>query len=700
MLESRSKSELLPCIERGLNDALNDIAEAYSPRLRTSIEDWIFNAYIDDEEEELEKNRSLTTIVEKDRLILQKQFEVTMQFYRNIEKACPRLNQAEEVEEEEVIVAGQLSPKALKFLSMLESRSKSELLPCIERGLNDALNDIAEECIPRLRKFAECWAFDEFIDKEEEEELTTIVDDDWGILEKKFKNTMRCFPGIVLAEREDCLLIKWLAIPEFDDTYILRIVSLIPSVVELGIELNQFKERGGLLLPASTDVNYVVLNDIIGYSRKQGECHNRLDACFLAVCKRLRESNNLTKEDIENYGLLTKCFSPKLLRYLVELDPMTVAASSSSSAAALQQVRILPQQNNINSALHKIGDTKQNTDNEEAMGAELIKKDAGAIAASSNSSAIGGVLVASDTQVELLGDRTHTIPDFIADDAGRVAGIAATSDEGVPSKTNLPVTAAEKTKDAAVITATNNDEDNQPVASRTRLRKKARIRASQKPKKKASVLASTSTSVEGSNKQTDQAIICPETATTSAAKELPTDAADEFIRIIKKEFVVDPLLLRYKKILDTTEVDQEKYDCLRKKYMDKQRGERSTESSTRSGAWYETLVQLKLRPKIICYGEKAKKLIQNNNLIDSYRILLKLEFYDSISPERIGDQIPRPIWWDNDLDNDLGNDLDNDLKEYRIIVDIWNEENAISVDDNESVNNQAKAANIKIEKET
>jgi hypothetical protein len=98
------------------------------------------------------------------------------------------------------------------------------------------------------------------------------------------------------------------------ETYNLRSISLIPLVVELGIELHQFEApfdpelRGGLLLTSEDDDGTIwnVLQCIICYhhddddddddddTKNENNNNNELlDQCFLAVWKILRDNGRL-----------------------------------------------------------------------------------------------------------------------------------------------------------------------------------------------------------------------------------------------------------------------------------------------------------------------------------------------------------------------------------------------------------------------
>jgi hypothetical protein len=208
----------------------------------------------------------------------------------------------------------ELSPDGQKILSVLEI--KSELPPYINGIINEELNIIATEFLSKIRNSLQDLIFE--YDNEEEEVIRdtslfkTIADNDWSIEEKQYETAIRFFPGLLL-EKTYGYPIQCLIITNHGEKYNSRNVSLIPLVVELGIELHQFAEelRGGLLCPYVDGQGLVwsVLQCIMCYSRDEDENIDLLDGCFLAVFKRLRENNHLIKEDIRQYNLVGELFS-------------------------------------------------------------------------------------------------------------------------------------------------------------------------------------------------------------------------------------------------------------------------------------------------------------------------------------------------------------------------------------------------------
>jgi len=125
---------------------------------------------------------------------------------------------------------------------------------------------------------------------------------------------------------------------EEDDTYNLKHVSLIPIVIKLGIELDQFDEllRGGLLspYPYPSPSEWNTLQEIICYYTKKNENNELLDDCFSIVRNWMRENKHLVIEDVREYNLVGKFFSTDAgsgivsesrTQYLINMDPMTLA---------------------------------------------------------------------------------------------------------------------------------------------------------------------------------------------------------------------------------------------------------------------------------------------------------------------------------------------------------------------------------------
>mmetsp|Transcript_54097 Transcript_54097/g.62488 ORF Transcript_54097/g.62488 Transcript_54097/m.62488 type:complete len:421 (-) Transcript_54097:44-1306(-) len=125
-----------------------------------------------------------------------------------------------------------------------------------------------------------------------------------------------------------CMSMRWTE----DMNYNLRLVSLIPLIVRLGIQLQQFNalERGGLLklYPSGR----TPLQCIICYHRNELTT-NTADECFSVVVERLREEKLFMKEDIQQHNLvgysITKnnngYFLESQIQYLIDWDPMTLS---------------------------------------------------------------------------------------------------------------------------------------------------------------------------------------------------------------------------------------------------------------------------------------------------------------------------------------------------------------------------------------
>jgi hypothetical protein len=153
---------------------------------------------------------------------------------------------------------------------------------------------------------------------------------------------IRFFPDVLSDKRHDLYPMQWMAKRTNYPNYILTNMSLIPLLAELGIELHQFDEelRGGLL---STYTNGTkVLEMIIRYQRKEMKNNELLDECFLGVWNRLRENNNMKKEDIQQYNLVGELcvvingyFSEKRFRYFIDWDPMPLYANQSTAICYL-----------------------------------------------------------------------------------------------------------------------------------------------------------------------------------------------------------------------------------------------------------------------------------------------------------------------------------------------------------------------------
>jgi len=231
-----------------------------------------------------------------------------------------------------------LSMEGQKVMSIINI--KSELPPEFESAINEVLNDAADGLLFRIRNSLQ----DLIYNYKEDEEGEKVVRDTLltTIEEKQFETAIRFFPDILsdkmLYRGYQHYPIEWMALPIYGK-YDLRNASLIPLMVELGIELRQFDEelRGGLL---STHLRGCrcgcpnVLQRIVCYDLKENENNQLLDECFLTVWNRLKENNHFIKEDLRQHNLLGRlifsskhagrCFSEARFRYIVDWDPMTL----------------------------------------------------------------------------------------------------------------------------------------------------------------------------------------------------------------------------------------------------------------------------------------------------------------------------------------------------------------------------------------
>ena len=243
-----------------------------------------------------------------------------------------------------------LLPAGQKLLAILQQ--KSELPPYVDSKINEELNAMAEEFLTKIRSSVVDLFFEDDLGDEELElkrreqqlqknkSIITVVDKDWYNVEKKFEKAIRFFPDILRDRRYENYPLQWMTSFRGCRMYNLQFISLIPLLVRLGIELQQFDEalRGGLLLQNVDEEGQVlhyltVLHFIVQYRRMKDEENNKLvDEVFFSVWKQLRETNIFRKEDIKQLKLMLFYFHPptedvgcifsvRKFRYLVDWDP-------------------------------------------------------------------------------------------------------------------------------------------------------------------------------------------------------------------------------------------------------------------------------------------------------------------------------------------------------------------------------------------
>ncbi|OEU09074.1 hypothetical protein FRACYDRAFT_248933 [Fragilariopsis cylindrus CCMP1102] len=304
---SRSKSEFPPFINGQIYQAVNSIANEFLSKVRTAVQDLLLMINHHDNSEHRRQ----------DELLPQQQYK-------------------------QLQVEDLLSSEGQQVLSILGSRSNLELPPFINRQINQAVNSIADKFLSKVRTAVrDLLVIDIYVQEarleERERGLTkTIVDEDWYEDERKIANAIRYFPDVLLEKRYGMYPIHELTCQQGNNAdYILKNISRIPLLVELGSELGQFDEelRGGLLSTWTDDedTDWTVLWSIIIYDRTENGTTNLVDECFSAVWKRLRQNNHLKKEDIREYNLVGRLlmndigiFSEARLLYFVDWDPMTL----------------------------------------------------------------------------------------------------------------------------------------------------------------------------------------------------------------------------------------------------------------------------------------------------------------------------------------------------------------------------------------
>jgi len=233
-----------------------------------------------------------------------------------------------------------LTPEGQNVRSIL-AKKLEDLPQCVINKINERMNDIAAagEFLTKVRTSL---VDDLFVRngqhrREQQQQtrgLTTAITDkeEWPKEEKRYETAFRLFPDILLEEKHGYNLIQWLTITIADDTYRLKDISLIPLVLKLGIELQQFDTelRGGLL--SLYPSGQIPLQRIIGYGRNE-HTTNTTDECFSVVVERLREENLLVKEDIQQYNVGERLFTQNndgfflesQVQCLIDMDPMTLS---------------------------------------------------------------------------------------------------------------------------------------------------------------------------------------------------------------------------------------------------------------------------------------------------------------------------------------------------------------------------------------
>ena len=162
--------------------------------------------------------------------------------------------------------------------------------------------------------------------------------------EEEVEFAIRCFPGVLSRGIETNIGVKYpiallLYFNHGGDVFRCNVkaASFIPLLARLGIELGQFEinERGGLLAEVEEGDN--VLHFLVSTSddSHDAEHHQLVDDRFLGVLRRLRETNLLKKEDIQEHNLvLGLCqydyFAKKRFQYLTDWDPNSLTYADDS----------------------------------------------------------------------------------------------------------------------------------------------------------------------------------------------------------------------------------------------------------------------------------------------------------------------------------------------------------------------------------
>ena len=247
-----------------------------------------------------------------------------------------------------------LLPAGQKLLSILTQ--KSTLPPYVESQINEELNTIAEEFLIKMQSAVADLLFEDDLDtialkkerrKQQEQKhksIKTIVDrKDWYKIEQQYEKAIRFFPDTLHERRYGYYPIQLMAGPveETDDSttsnliYNFQLISLIPLIAKLGIELQQFNDgdRGGLLLQHSPLYSIVIYRRIIENNKESNEF---VDNVFFSVWNKLREDNLFRKEDIKQLKMIlpyvipdtekaSSVFTVRKFRYLVDFDPTVLS---------------------------------------------------------------------------------------------------------------------------------------------------------------------------------------------------------------------------------------------------------------------------------------------------------------------------------------------------------------------------------------
>ena len=251
-----------------------------------------------------------------------------------------RAHQEQEEDEEELLQPRivLLTPEGQQVCSIL-ARKPEELPQYFVNQINELMNDIAAEgeFLPKFRTSVveDLFVNEEHHRREQQQQkrgLTTTITDkeEWSKEEKRYDAALRLFPGILSEKFNGLYPIQRMVLRMKNRNYNLRLVSLIPLVVKLGIKLQQFKteERGGLLSPYPIDDGGNALQWIICYNRDEYTT-NVTDECFSAVVERLRKENLFITEDIQQSNLFGELCSSDVgsflasrFVYFIDRDPI------------------------------------------------------------------------------------------------------------------------------------------------------------------------------------------------------------------------------------------------------------------------------------------------------------------------------------------------------------------------------------------
>ena len=272
---------------------------------------------------------------------------------------------------EQLIIAPRyqaLSPAGQKLLAILTK--KSELLPThVESRINEKLNAMAGDVLTEIRRaLVDLLCEEEDFGEDDNEEMMhqrrrqqqqkntfikTIVDTkEWCVIEKQYEKAIRFFPDTLREMRHGLYPIQYISytFSKEDENgdctpsvYNLHLVSLIPLLAKLGIELQQFDDdmRGGLLMADPDRAGAVPLQNTISYWRNINANTQLLDDCFFSVLEKLRAQDLFRIKDIHQFNLIegeffsglnsnnnhhsSGAFTVRNFRYLVEWDPTVLA---------------------------------------------------------------------------------------------------------------------------------------------------------------------------------------------------------------------------------------------------------------------------------------------------------------------------------------------------------------------------------------